>query len=271
MSASSRPTFSVVACVKSAPGVSHLSQTALNNAFFPSLSRTVTPAEVAGWQIRLYLCADDTDMFYVSQAAAVRNLSSTLTPWLQLHLVYYPAYKNRVPNREAALQAYADGAEYIHRTNDDISFMTPGWLTAAVTALRRMHPPNIGVVGPKVYGDGIRGGATTLDVVHRTHLDIFAEYYPPQLDNWFVDDWIAFAYTRGRKRRTFVLHRHGTFPDLDWTVQHQFTRRRYKVRETPARPLSPAVPVSRRPAHCMHRHTCKKREQWYSSASGPAV
>ena len=27
-----------------------------------------------------------------------------------------------------------------------------------------------------------------------------------------------------------VLHRHGTFPDLDWTVQHQFTRRRYTVR-----------------------------------------
>ena len=41
-----------------------------------------------------------------------------------------------MPNREAALQAYADGAEYIHRTNDDISFMTPAWLTASVTALR---------------------------------------------------------------------------------------------------------------------------------------
>ena len=221
--------FSIVACVKSQPGVTQLEHTALANAFFPSIAKTVTPEETRNWRISLYLCADDTDQFYVSRAAAVRNLSATFTPWLHLRLLFYPAYKNRVPNREATLQAYTDGADYIHRTNDDISFLTRAWLTASVTALRGMSPPNLGVVGPKVYGDGIRGGATTLDVVHRTHLDIFADYYPPQLDNWFVDDWIAFAYTRGRKRRTFVLHRHSSFPKLDWTVQHQFAKRRYKV------------------------------------------
>ena len=61
--------------------------------------------------------------------------------------------------------------------------MTSGWLTAAVSALRQLQPSNLGVVGPKVYGDGIRGGATTLDVVHRTHLDIFEFYYPPILSD----------------------------------------------------------------------------------------
>ena len=245
-SSSSTSSFAVVSCVKSQPGVSHIAQTALATAFFPSFARTVTPAEVQGWRISLYLCADDTDQFYVSRAAAVRNLSATFTPWLKINLLFYPAYKNRVPNREATLQAYADGADYIHRTNDDISFMTPGWITASVTALRGLAPPNLGVVGPKVYGDGIRGGATTLDVVHRTHLDIFADYYPPQLDNWFVDDWIAFAYTRGRGRRTYVLHRHARFPGLDWTVQHQFAKRRYKVCIARAlstlRHLYPAIP-----------------------------
>ena len=29
-------------------------------------------------------------------------------------------------------------------------------------------------------------GGITIDVVHRTHLRIFREYYPPQLDNWCV-------------------------------------------------------------------------------------
>ena len=230
MASSSQPGFTVVACVKSRPGLRDVSRTAMAKAFLPSLVRTVTPAEIRDWAISLYLCADDTDQFYVSQAAAMRNLSATLAPWLQLKLLYYPAYKNRVPNREAALQAYADGAEYIHRTNDDISFMTSGWLSTSVKALRQLDPPNLGVVGPKVYGDGIRGGATTLDVVHRTHLDIFADYYPPQLDNWFVDDWIAFAYTRGRHRRTYVLHGTKRFKGLDWTVEHVFTHgRRYKV------------------------------------------
>ena len=174
-SADARHLFAVVSCVKSRPGLADVQHTALAKAFLPSLVQTVTAAEIEQWRISLYLCADDTDMFYVSHAAAMRNLSATLAPWLRLQLLFYPAMKNRVPNREATLQAYADGAEYVHRTNDDISFMTSGWLTASVTALRDLRPPNLGVVGPKVYGDGIRGGATTLDVVHRTHLDIFAD------------------------------------------------------------------------------------------------
>ena len=225
-----RPAFTIVSCIKSRPGLASLQQTALATAFLPSLVKTVAPDEIAQWRISLYLCADDSDQFYVSRAAAVRNLSASLAPWLHLRLLFYPAIKNRVPNREAALQAYADGAEYIHRTNDDISFVSARWLTTGVSALRQLSPPNLGVVGPKVYGDGIRGGSTTLDVVHRTHLEIFAEYYPPQLDNWFVDDWIAFTYTRGRARRTYVLHQHRRFPRLDWVVQHVFTHgRRYRV------------------------------------------
>lgn len=224
------PRFSIVSCVKSKPDLRDVSRTALATGFIPSLVRTVTPEERRDWHISLYLCADDTDQFYVSRAAAVRNLSATLAPWLELHLLFYPAAKNRVPNREAALQAYADGAEYMHRTNDDINFLSSRWLSYAVSALRSLKPPNIGVVGPKVYGDGMRGGATTLDVVHRTHLEIFADYYPPQLDNWFVDDWIAFAYTRGKQRRTFVLSGNKRFPNLIWRVQHMFTHgRRYQV------------------------------------------
>ena len=41
----------------------------------------------------------------------------------------------------------------------------------------------------QVYGDGSSNkmhGGITIDVVHRTHLRIFREYYPPQLDNWCV-------------------------------------------------------------------------------------
>ena len=41
-------------------------------------------------------------------------------------------------------QARLDGAEYFHRTNDDISFMSAGWITASVRALRRLEPPRRG-------------------------------------------------------------------------------------------------------------------------------
>ena len=71
--------FAIVSCVKSRPGI-ELSNTAMATAFLPSLVRTVTNAEIAEWRISLYLCADDTDMFYVSHAAALRNLSASLAP-----------------------------------------------------------------------------------------------------------------------------------------------------------------------------------------------
>ena len=154
-----RPAFTIVSCIKSKPDLTEVSNTALAVAFLPSLVKTVTAEEIQSWRISLYLCADDTDQFYVSNAAAIRNLSATVAPWLQLRLLFYPAARNRVPNREAALQAYTDGADYIHRTNDDISFMTRAWLTNAVSALRQLSLVSV--------------GATQLHCARRRHLFIF--------------------------------------------------------------------------------------------------
>ena len=64
-----------------------IAETAFSKAFLPSLIQTVTPAERRKWHIALYLCADDTDMFYVSHAAGLRNLSATMAPWLDLRLL----------------------------------------------------------------------------------------------------------------------------------------------------------------------------------------
>lgn len=75
---------------------------------------------------------------------------------------------------------------------------------------------NVGVVGPKTWGDGFRPGLLTLDCVHRTHLAIFRHYYPPSLFNWFIDDWISFAYVN-RSHRIRA-----------WETRHVFTRRRYR-------------------------------------------
>ena len=57
----------------------------------------------------------------------------------------------------------------------------------------------------------------------------------------FIPDWIAFAYTRGKQKRTFVLHHHKRFPTLSWTVLHKFTHgRRYQV-ATKQKDLLPAL------------------------------
>ena len=89
--------YAIVSCVKSKAGLRDVSETALSQAFLPTLVNTVTPEERRTWRVSLYLCADDTDMFYVSNAAAIRNLSATLAPWLNLQLLFYPATKTECP------------------------------------------------------------------------------------------------------------------------------------------------------------------------------
>ena len=43
-------------------------------------------------------------------------------------------------------------------------------------ALRHMNPPNVGITGPT----GGRRDIFTFEFVHRTHIDIFGFYYPPE-------------------------------------------------------------------------------------------
>ena len=162
-----------------------------------------------------------------------------------LLLHFYPTVRNRVPSREAAQQAVAEGADYLHRTNDDISYIDRGWMSGAVRALRALDPPNVGVVGPKVWGDGIRSrGGMTVDTVHRTHLQLFQYYYPTQLDNWYVDDWITYAYT-DKFSRAVMLHASPSFPHVEFSVQHKFTTRRYKVTKAQAVFTAPLVECAR--------------------------
>jgi hypothetical protein len=94
--------------------------------------------------------------------------------------------------------AFDDGADYLYRVNDDTEF-TGAWADSAVTQLRAMDPPNVGVVGP-LCEEGNKH-IMTHDFVHRTHLLIFQLYYPSTLKDWWMDDWISFVYGQSRTRQ----------------------------------------------------------------------
>ena len=134
----SRHIFAIVCCVRSTKVQTLLNETSLYRTLYPSLRNTVTPRERKLWRVRLYLCADDNDQLFQRHAAQV---AADSPPGLETRLLFIPARANRVPSREAAEQARLDGAEYFHRTNDDIGYLSAGWLTASVRALRRLEPP----------------------------------------------------------------------------------------------------------------------------------
>ncbi|KAL4236998.1 hypothetical protein ACF0H5_005382 [Mactra antiquata] len=115
-----------------------------------------------------------------------------------------------------AEKAVKDGVDYLMRVNDDTQFVTSSWTSLCIESLQNFDPPNIGVVGPLCPQD--KQSILTQDFVHVTHFHIFGFYYPPQLDNWWADDWITSVYGPSRSKRLTA-----------WKVIHLTKARRYRV------------------------------------------
>jgi hypothetical protein len=108
--------------------------------------------------------------------------------------------------------------DYFARVNDDGEFQSNKWASASIKALKSFNPPNLGAVGP--VGASTCCRILIFDMVHRTHLDIFEQYYPSVFDNWWTDDWITSVYGNNKQ---FVK---------GWKMQHHTGKhgQRYTVK-----------------------------------------
>lgn len=106
-----------------------------------------------------------------------------------------------------ARAAFELGAAFFYRINDDTE-ITAHWPALFVQAVSSLPPP-FGVVGPTCTQGNNR--ILTHDFVSRTHMEVFEmNYYPPELSDWWMDDWISLVYGQ---RRTFrsnsaTVHHH---------------------------------------------------------------
>ena len=84
--------------------------------------------------------------------------------------------------------AYNEQCDYFFQCGDDIQFATKGWITDCINKLN--NNANIGVSGP------INNNARILTqtFVHRNHMKIFGFYFPEEILNWCIDDWINLVY-----------------------------------------------------------------------------
>lgn len=118
---------------------------------------------------------------------------------------------------EIAHVAYLRGAEFFYRVNDDSEFLQP-WTYHFVRALLGMGPP-YGVVGPSSAQNNVR--ILNHDFTHRVHMEIFnGNYYPSQLsDNW-MDDWISMVYgsRRTRQAQSIEINHHTDTHDRRYDV-----------------------------------------------------
>ena len=135
---------------------------------------------------------------------------------------------------EIARKAYDLGAEFMYRVNDDTEFHGR-WPKLYSHTLLSLSKP-YGVVGPR--STTTQNRILTHDFVHRTHMDIFDKvYYPVELVDWWMDDWISSIYGISR-----------TFMSKDVTVIHhvKYHGRRYEVNENNKDKLEPLVARAKR-------------------------
>jgi hypothetical protein len=86
--------------------------------------------------------------------------------------------------------AYDAGYKYYFQCGDDIEFQTKGWVNDCLKVMKSKN--DVGLVGPINNNPRI----LTQSFVSRNHMELFGYYFPPEIKNWFCDDWINEVYRR---------------------------------------------------------------------------
>ena len=86
--------------------------------------------------------------------------------------------------------AYEDGNDYFYQCGDDIMFQNIDWLPECIEQLKKQN--DIGICGP-INPPNYR--ILTQTLVSKKHWEIFGYYFPPQIKNWWCDDWINYVYS----------------------------------------------------------------------------
>ena len=167
--------------------------TALHKVFIPSVKKTIE----ANLTYEIHLAVDKGDTFWETHVpAVVKETNKTANLKAFVHSVMPGTFTKVINQLFHAVDGGGNGCDYYVRVNDDTEFISRSWASAGISALRGMKPSNVGVVGPTVEPPPgeffiIKHDILTFDMVHKTHLKLFDVYYPSELDNWWIDDWIT--------------------------------------------------------------------------------
>lgn len=166
-------------------------------SLLPSILKTISREEFEKFNIVIYIGIDHDDA--VLDDHVYRSTFRKQAEWLigekPIALRMF-----RLPNthRVAMLwsmlfvKAMQDGADYFYQVNDDLTLVTPNWLTNFTSILDSNN--GFGVVGPWDEFNELKCQVLTMSMVSRVHYDIFGTYYPVEMRDWKTDRWLTWVY-----------------------------------------------------------------------------
>jgi len=149
-------------------------------------------SKTAAYTYRFYLGIDDDDAFFLAHRRELEQKGFGV--YVLSGCQHAPAQAwNRL--FEAAV---ADGNEYFFQIGDDVILQSRKWTERFIEVLQSHG--NKGVVGPcHPQNYWMRKNAGTDPVienafVHRSHYEIFGYLFPPDIRNWYCDNWMTQVY-----------------------------------------------------------------------------
>ncbi len=176
----------------------------LYNCFIKSLLLTCDPEH----QYHIYAVIDNDDPIY-SNKDEVKEIMRLTEVFKNLHLHFVSSggipkgWVTHMWNR-AFQKAYDENCDYFFQCGDDIVLTDKGWVNESIKKLKTRH--EIGLTGPIDIvrwntGPHCRPGGNrfiqTQSFVSREHMKIFGFYFPPEIKNWYCDDWMTHVYYPG--------------------------------------------------------------------------
>jgi len=153
----------------------------LNQVLLPSITSLTN-----SFNIIVYIGYDDDDRLF-SNVSLPNEYDNIILKW-------YPfdnSYKGKPTHIWNELSKYAiqDNIEYFQVCGDDISFdRRTEWLGRFIKLLRKQS--NNGFVS----GFSNNNNIPTQFLLHKKHIDLFGWIFPPPIENWYCDDFLAGLY-----------------------------------------------------------------------------
>lgn len=145
------------------------------------------------YRFTIYLGYDDDDQYYLDNQIKIKNYFTKIVKGknVKLKLIKISGLGGKVGKiwSQLAREAVDDNCDYLYQIGDDVKILDSKWENAFISKLKEMK--NIGVVGPNDLGNN---NILTQSFVHKTHLNIFDNYFPDEIINWHIDDWITKVY-----------------------------------------------------------------------------
>jgi hypothetical protein len=181
----------IVSSIKSSESWKSITDTGLHTKLLPSVGKFLTDNERKEYRVEVLLAFNKGDTFWENPD----NRWQIVRASHDIAISFMSVMNNGThhnPFNEACRAAYEYGADYIVRVNEDSAFASQGWITKAINVLASFVPSNVGVVEPTSSQGDFK--ILNHDMIHRTHLEIFDNYYPDE----FLDDWISSVYGKSR-------------------------------------------------------------------------